>query len=133
MTCTLTTRLAAGCAAAAALLSTFATTASFGWLPLESPAVAAGVALTVHGALLLTIVDSHDRRLRGPATVVGSLLACFLLAGSLWTAAGHFPGQPGLVAVQVLENIAGPLAVLAVFATGTTAPRAISSVSRRKP
>ncbi|MFJ9778890.1 hypothetical protein ACIRSS_04865 [Amycolatopsis sp. NPDC101161] len=114
MTVMVTTRLAAGCAAGAALLSAFATTASFGWLPLESPAVAAGMALTVHGVLLLTIVDSHDRRLRGPAITVGSVLACFLLAGSLWTAAAHFPGQPGLIAVQILENVAGPLAVLAV-------------------
>ncbi|MGW5722474.1 hypothetical protein ACWEVP_40320 [Amycolatopsis sp. NPDC003865] len=114
MTVTATTRLAAGCAAGAALLSAFATTASFGWLPLDSPAVAAGVALTVHGALLLTIVDSHDRRLRGTAITVGSVLACILLAGSLWTAVAHFPGQPGPMVVQVLENVAGPLAVLAV-------------------
>ncbi|WP_372660466.1 hypothetical protein [Amycolatopsis kentuckyensis] len=124
---TVTARFAAACAA---LLSAFATAASFGRLPLESPAVAAGVALMVHGMLLLTIVDSRDRRLRGPAAVVGSLFACFLLIGSLWTAAGLFPGQPGPIAVQVLENTAGPLAVLAVFAADPVAARV---VSRRKP
>lgn len=107
-------RLATGCAAGAALLSAFATTSSFGWLPLESPAVAAGLALTVHATLLLTIVDSRDRRLRGTAVVVGSLLACALLTGSLWAATAHFAGQAGLVFVQAVENTAGPLAVLTV-------------------
>ncbi|MEU0797701.1 hypothetical protein ABZ342_47195 [Amycolatopsis sp. NPDC005961] len=111
------TRLAAGCAAGAALLSVFATATGFRWLPLESPAVAAVLALTVHGALILTIVDSHDRRLRGTAITVGSALACFLLAGSLWSATLRFPGHPGLVLLQVLENTAGPLAVLAVHTT----------------
>jgi len=110
----LTVRFAAGCAAGAALLSAFATTASFEWLPLESPAVAAGLALTVHATLVLTIVDSRDRRLRGTAGTVGALLACLLLAGSVWSAATHFPGQPGSVVVQVLANTAGPLAVLTV-------------------
>ncbi|MEV4142832.1 hypothetical protein AB0J40_04135 [Amycolatopsis sp. NPDC049691] len=127
---TVTARFAAACAA---VLSAFATAAGFGWLPLESPAVAAGVALTVHGVLLLTIVDSRDRRLRGPAKVVGSLLGCFLLAGSLWTATGRFAGQPGLVAVQVLENTVGPLAVLTVFAAEADAPGAVSRRKRRGP
>ncbi|WP_370961600.1 hypothetical protein [Amycolatopsis sp. cg9] len=109
-----TARLAAGFAAGAALLSAFATTTSFAWLPLDSPAVAAGLALTVHATLFLTIVDSRDRRLRGTAITVGALLACFLLAGSLWSAATHFPGQAGSILVQVVANTAGPLAVLAV-------------------
>ena len=65
---------------------------------------------TVHA----TIVDCRDRRLRGTAIIVGAPLACLLLTGSLWSAATHFPGQPGSVLVQVLANTAGPPAVLTV-------------------
>lgn len=122
-------RVAGAGAAGAAALSALATTTSFAWLPLDSAAVAVVVALILHATLLLTIVDSHDRRLRGAAIAVGTLLAGFLVAGSLWTAVTHFPGQPPAILVCLVENTAGPLTVLAVH-NGRVVSRPRRSVRR---
>ncbi|GAB3165430.1 hypothetical protein [Amycolatopsis sp. NPDC004378] len=110
----LTHRFAQACAVAAAVLSAVATTVSLTWSPLESVLPAACVALTVHAGLNLTIVDSRDARLRGTAIVVGRALAALLVAGSLWAATRHFPGQPLAILSCVLTTTVGPLAVLAV-------------------
>ncbi|MGW3991886.1 hypothetical protein [Amycolatopsis sp. NPDC004772] len=107
-------RLAGCCAAITAAGSAAATAAGFTWLPFDWPALGAAVALVVHAALALTIVDLRDRRLRRSAATVAVLLGGLLLAGSAWAAAVHWSGNPPAVLLSVVQNGVGPLAVLSV-------------------
>ncbi|QKV73480.1 hypothetical protein [Amycolatopsis sp. Hca4] len=107
-------RLAGTCAAATAVVSAAATATSFTWLPFDWPALGAVVAVVVHATLALTIADLRDERLRRTAITVAALLAGLLVAGSAWAAAVHLPGHPAAVALAVLQNGVGPLAVLSV-------------------
>ncbi|EME52943.1 hypothetical protein [Amycolatopsis decaplanina] len=101
------------CAVGGMLLSVAATMSTASWFAIDDPflrpMVVIVLPIVIHGMLALTIVDSGHRSRRPSALAVAFLFWAYLVAGTLWAASLHSPGNNAVWLISVLQNSTGPL------------------------